>query len=470
MISSDEIDAVGEELGVGSANVERDYVFGWLLAGLYASDNRLSEQLILKGGNAFRKAYFLDARFSKDLDFSVTHELDVAEFQLQLRRACEYASAMSGVTFDYGRQNVKEKRGADNEQKAYESRVYFEGFYGTEECTISAKLDIKEFDRIFLPTQQRPLIHNYSDGSNCIANVCSMKLEELLANKLKALLQREHSPDLFDFVYAVFVQNALNVDRLELISTFIRKTIYERRPFAAYELLARRPWDAIQSAWSKYLVLPKPTMLVFEEAERLFRDGLQSIFALLGVNPQAAPAYAAGVAIDYFPVDRRSVLMEAGRLQHLIELTYRGYTRVMEPYALTYKRRKDGVAREYLYAYDRTGGASGEVGIKTMTNDGISSVKMLDETFDPRYPIELAKAGEYFGRATFASTHPKVVTRRERPRAIFGRSTRSVEKPYTLQCPHCNKRFKRASMSDSKLNAHKNDWGGDCRATRGYWA
>jgi hypothetical protein len=207
-----------------------------------------------------------------------------------------------------------------------------------------------------------------------------------------------------------------------------------------------------------------------DDAERLFRDGLQSIFALLGVNPQVAPAFGSRVAIDYFPVDRRSTLMEAGRLQRLIELTYRGYTRVMEPYALTYKRRKDGVAREYLYAYDRTGGASGEVGIKTMTNDGISAVKMLEEAFEPRYPVELAKAGEYFGRATFTTGQPRVITRRERPRAIFGRPIQSTpDKPHTLECPYCNKKFKRASMSDSTLNPHKNDWGGQCGATQGYW-
>jgi hypothetical protein len=34
MIDRPEIDAKAEELGVHVANVQRDYVFGWLLAGL----------------------------------------------------------------------------------------------------------------------------------------------------------------------------------------------------------------------------------------------------------------------------------------------------------------------------------------------------------------------------------------------------------------------------------------------------
>jgi predicted nucleotidyltransferase component of viral defense system len=262
MIDSDEIEAQAEELGVNIANVERDYVFGWLLAGLFHSDNELRSRLILKGGNGFRKAYFRDARFSKDLDFSMTEAFDADAFNQRVTQACEYVADMTGVEFDFDRQNVKLKRGADTDQQSFESRVYFKGFYGEEECTISAKLDIKEFDRIFLPVQEQPLIHAYSDAAACQASVRTMKLEELLANKLKALLQRDHSPDLFDFVYAVFVQNALAINRLELATTFLRKTIYERQPFAAYEQLVRRPLAVIRDAWSKYLVLPKVSLTI----------------------------------------------------------------------------------------------------------------------------------------------------------------------------------------------------------------
>ncbi len=469
MISSEEINAVGKEIGVGSANVERDYVFGWLLAGLYATDNELATQLILKGGNAFRKGYFRDARFSKDLDFSLQNDLNVVAFERNLRQACEFAASMSGVEFDYDRQNVKEKRGVDAEQRAYESKVYFRGFYGEEECTISAKLDIREFDRIFLPIQSRSLIHAYSDGEECVALVQCMKLEELLASKLKALLQREHSPDLFDFVHGVFVQNSLNVDRLEVASTFLRKTIYARNPHAAFDLLVRRPWEGIKDAWARYLVLPKSVLLAFDDAERLFREGMETLFALVGVSPRAAAMYASRVAADYFPVESRNILMEAGRMQRLVEITYGGHTRVMEPYALSYKRRKDGVAREYFYGYDRTGGASGAVGIKSMTNDKMSSIRILDEEFQPRYPVELAKAGEFFGKSTFSSG--SVGTRRPtqaRPRAIFGRPN-TVEKTYTLTCPLCQKQFRRSSMTDTTLHSHKNPWNLPCSGTHGYW-
>jgi len=35
MITKDEVEAKAEEFGLHVANIERDYVFGWLLAGIY---------------------------------------------------------------------------------------------------------------------------------------------------------------------------------------------------------------------------------------------------------------------------------------------------------------------------------------------------------------------------------------------------------------------------------------------------
>ena len=472
MIDSDEIKAKAEELGVNIANVERDYVFGWLLAGLFHTDNELRYRLILKGGNGFRKAYFRDARFSKDLDFSMTEAFDPDAFNQRVTQACEYVADMTGIEFDFGRQNVKLKRGADTDQQSFESRVYFKGFYGEEECTISAKLDIKEFDRILLPIQEQPLIHAYSDAAVCQARVRTMKLEELLANKLKALLQRDHSPDLFDFVYAVFVQNVLAVNRLELASTFLRKTIYESQPFAAYEQLLKRPLAVIREAWGKYLVLPKVSLINFEQAEELFLSGIEALFVLMGVDSRRAPVFSAQASLDYFTAERRSLIMEAGRLQRLLEVTYKGYPRIVEPYSLAYKRRQDGVAREYFYVHDRSGGASRQQGIKTFTNDNLTSLRLLDESFEPRHPIELAKAGEYFGKTTFStgvrSARPSEGFATLRPQSIFGKPI-AKPKPYVLLCPMCQKEFRRESMRDTSLNAHQNTWGGKCSASRGYW-
>ena len=69
---------------------------------------------------------------------------------------------------------------------------------------------------------------------------------------------------------------------------------------------------------------------------------------------------------------------------------------------LAFKWRQDGTGQEYLYVWDRTGGRKKGPGIKMMFNWKITSLEHTDEKFEPRFEVELAKAGEYGDRTTFA--------------------------------------------------------------------
>ncbi len=79
MIDRSEILAVASDLSLSSDVVEKDYVLGWLLAGIYANAE-LSAAWIFKGGTCLKKCYFETYRFSEDLDFTITDKkhLDVA--------------------------------------------------------------------------------------------------------------------------------------------------------------------------------------------------------------------------------------------------------------------------------------------------------------------------------------------------------------------------------------------------------
>ena len=153
--------------------------------------------------------------------------------------------------------------------------------------------------------------------------------------------------------------------------------------------------------------------------------------------------------------------MEAAGLHRLLRFVYDGLQRTVEPYALVFKRRRDGVAREYFYAWDLTGGRSGEVGIKSYIADKVQSVSLAEGTFEPRFPIELAKSGGYFGKTDFSGANVGTFPSRRAP----ARSGFSVE--YTVECPYCNKRFKR-SKYDPKLNEHKDRYGNRCYGRVGY--
>lgn len=57
--------------------VEKDYVLGWLLAGLASSASR--DAWIFKGGTSIKKCYFETYRFSEDLDFSLLPDAPYTE-------------------------------------------------------------------------------------------------------------------------------------------------------------------------------------------------------------------------------------------------------------------------------------------------------------------------------------------------------------------------------------------------------
>ena len=78
MITKSEIDAKAQEFEIHTSDVQRDYIYGWILAGLF-TNSRLRGRVFLKGGNALRKAYFASTRYSNDLDFGTPGEISSDE-------------------------------------------------------------------------------------------------------------------------------------------------------------------------------------------------------------------------------------------------------------------------------------------------------------------------------------------------------------------------------------------------------
>jgi predicted nucleotidyltransferase component of viral defense system len=453
MITRDEIEAKGLEFGIHVANVQRDYVIGWFLLGVYSA-SALKDVLILKGGNCFRKAYFPNTRFSADVDFSTQSAVNEAFVIEEFNRVCQYIQDMAGVIFDFERSNIRLQGQLDEKRRVFDVRLYFQDFYGNaDHIAIRLSIDITEFDKIYLAPQMRHVIHPYSDAATCSGQIRCLKLEEMVANKLKCLLQRRHVPDVYDLVYSVFVNRDIEVNRSEVLRVFLQKTIYERNPGVARQLLLDLPLTVLKNAWSRYIVAPVLGVLEFEDATVRFYEIINELFASY---PSATRA-----AFAFFPSALRDPIMEAGAGRRLIRLTYDGVRRNVEPYSLAYKQRTDGHREEYFYVWDRTGGQSGP-GIKALRNHKISQLEVTEEQFEPRYPIELGKAGEFLGSGYFAG-HGFGGGHR---RASGVRSTLRHGWRYTIECSYCSRRFKRMRR-DTVLRRHKDGYGNECYGRRG---
>src|SRR5438874_898800 len=144
--------------------------------------------------------------------------------------------------------------------------------------TISMRMDVTEYGRLYLPIQQRNLIHPYSDQTDCATTIEVVSLEEALADKLKCLLQRHMSNDLFDLVYSIFVNNDVAVDKATIVKTFLRKTIFEPSPQAALGLLLAVPFEVMRAFWGK-IICAKESLLDFTTAVECFKGELKSLFS-----------------------------------------------------------------------------------------------------------------------------------------------------------------------------------------------
>lgn len=78
MIDKREILEAASALKLLPGIVEKDYVLGWILAGINAHEE-ISESWVFKGGTCLKKCYFETYRFSEDLDFTLREESHIDE-------------------------------------------------------------------------------------------------------------------------------------------------------------------------------------------------------------------------------------------------------------------------------------------------------------------------------------------------------------------------------------------------------
>lgn len=454
MITQEELREKAKDFELNDADVQRDYVFGWLISSIFKTSS-LGQTAVLKGGNALRKCYLPGTRFSDDLDFSTPSSIDGDEVLAQLNESCRFAEAASGIRFDLQRNRITNVHQIDSSRQVYKYRLYFKDMLSDRDhVDVSVRMDITEFDRLLLPVQERQLIHPYSDFAECNTTIRCVKLEEALADKLKCLLQRRYCYDLFDIVYGAFIADGIEVDRTELMQVFLRKTIFGPSPLAAKQLLLDLPLDIFRGYWGKVLV-PATSRLSFDGAVEQLQDGIEQLFAPFPAGESMAYAF--------YPSSLRNPILQAATDRKLLKVRYRGADRLMEPYSLIFKRRKsDNVGHEYFYAYDQTGGNSGP-GIKTLFAHGVEALEVTDIDFEPRYEIQLAKAGDSAIAGYFSGTPG----RRSGSRGVSRRSTSRSTPRYIVQCNSCGKTIRRIKR-DAAMRKHKDPSGYACFGRSGH--
>lgn len=211
MIAKAELQRLANREGVALGVLEKDYVLTEVLKALsQVTVSRLNEIFVFKGGTALRKVYFSDWRYSEDLDFTVTRDFEEEELREALEAWYHQVDQESQVQLV-----TKEIHKPDGYARV---RAQFVGPL-TQPGRIF--MDFTFDEPLCLEPECRRVLTAPFDNAN--QGVQVYPLEELLAEKMRSILQRGKSRDYYD-VWRLLKENSSELD-LELLGTVFTKKL-----------------------------------------------------------------------------------------------------------------------------------------------------------------------------------------------------------------------------------------------------
>lgn len=394
MITNREIANAANEWQLRQDVVEKDYVLGWLLAGI--ANNRDTQRWAFKGGTCLRKCWFETYRFSEDLDFTVgPDDLDPATLMATFTDIAAWLYERCGLEIRVEERSFRQRKNRRG-NPTIEGRIGFVGPLGSPSVP-KVKLDLTADEVIVRPLERRPVFHPFTDvattlhDADHLADVLSYSLPELMGEKLRALAERCRPRDLYDVIHTHRHPDLIG-RAPEVVAVLDRKCAHAGiDPPTLDSMRATTFRIEIEAEWSNMLGHQLPFLPPFED----FWAELDEVFEWLegGVAVPALQLIPVGTDVSEWRPARYMTTWNTGAPLELIRfaganrlkiaidyLPERGRigTRVVEPYSL--RRSREGHLLLFVIN-DRTQ-------IRSYRVDRIRGVSIQPETFVPRFRVE----------------------------------------------------------------------------------
>jgi len=213
MIKPGEIDKIAIAKGVRAKQIEKDYVISWVLWGI-ARNEFLNNNLVFKGGTCLKKMHFENYRYSEDMDFtlrddSVSDKDILDEFQNIFNQIYEESRIKIILVND----------SIDNHEAS--GSLKFKMSYFATHGSDEIKVDVTRGETIEFDVEHLIVLSSYSDlEEDGETRIYSYSLEEVLIEKITALMGLTIPRDLYDFDYLI-EQEGLELQNIYI--QFIRK-------------------------------------------------------------------------------------------------------------------------------------------------------------------------------------------------------------------------------------------------------
>jgi len=239
--------------GVPMAMIEKDYALTIIIEEIAGSG--LKDALVFKGGTAIRKIHFPEARFSEDLDFTV------------IKLAPEGIKESIGRLFANKKMGGIEVLAVEHEKTAAGLRMALK-VLGPLKHPQRIRLDFSFREMPSAPIKCERIIGDYG-ANRC--RIAAMGLEEMLAEKLRAISSRSAPRDLYDIWF--LMDKGVKIDKRLVAKKF---AVYGEK----FELgKAKTRVGGFRANWDRDLRQLMRQVPPFETAEKYVIERLEKEFA-----------------------------------------------------------------------------------------------------------------------------------------------------------------------------------------------
>ena len=258
MILQKEIATIASQKGVLKSTIDKDWALSHFLDAIYTIPE-LRKRLIFKGGTCLKKCYITDYRFSEDLDFTSNDK----EFKLTRKHLNEItAQIQQRVEMSTHIESLRELT-YNNQLTGYEAIIKFWGSDHPRNETppphqrwqTKIKIEIILYELVLFPLASKDISHFYSDKLSTYANeVPCYSIEEVLAEKMRALIQRSYTAprDFYDIWY--LSKHYAVLDYTQITEAFHKKMAFKGYTYTGIEQLINPENDKqLSAAWKNSL-------------------------------------------------------------------------------------------------------------------------------------------------------------------------------------------------------------------------
>jgi len=244
MIKKEELLRIASLKGLSPRFAELDYLQDIALLGLY---REFGNKLVFKGGTCLYKSYQLN-RFSEDLDFTAEKGFKPKDFFNHLPSIFSLFNINCNVKVEPFQHSINVYLGINGPL-----------YDGRKESRSRLILNISLREKVFFPPLRIPYTSLYQEVRPF--DLYAMKEQEILAEKVRAVYQREKARDVYDLWYL------LTVKKIPVDFKLVQKKLLHLNLKFSQDIFLKKIREK-KSSWQMDLsVLISGQLLLFSQAE-----------------------------------------------------------------------------------------------------------------------------------------------------------------------------------------------------------